>query len=196
MAALVGSTDGMLGQYAAHISTCDMRVEPVETLTEGMGALLEAFAARNGANYPRRIIVYRDGLAENQFQACIENEVAAFKTAIKDRGLSAESVQMAVVVCQKRHHTRLVYQAGPNSDPQYQNPCVGLVVDDTITSASTNEFFLNSHTPVLGTSKACKYSLIYDEIGLEVCNLFFVIERVIFFYAFFSTSVRCQNWSY
>ncbi len=38
----------------------------------------------------------------------------------------------------------------------------------SVCSLEHNEFYLNSHLAVLGTSKPCKYSLIYDEIGLKV----------------------------
>eukprot|EP00598_Pedospumella_elongata_P008975 CAMPEP_0184989356 /NCGR_PEP_ID=MMETSP1098-20130426/28139_1 /TAXON_ID=89044 /ORGANISM="Spumella elongata, Strain CCAP 955/1" /LENGTH=49 /DNA_ID= /DNA_START= /DNA_END= /DNA_ORIENTATION= len=34
-----------------------------------------------------------------------------------------------------------------------------------IMGAQLNEFYLNSHAPVLGTSKPTKYILLHDEIG-------------------------------
>lgn len=96
-------------------------------------------------------------------------------------GLPDDAVKISVVVCQKKHHTRLVFQQ--NSDSEYMNPCVGLCVDGSqssatngdslysITSPTLNEFYLNSHLAVLGTSKPTKYSLIYDEIGFKVSPL-------------------------
>ncbi len=97
-------------------------------------------------------------------------------------------MKIAIVVCQKRHHTRIVYQPanptpGHTGGPEYLNPCVGLVVDSarseatnggklgSICSPGINEFYLNSHTAVLGTSKPCKYSLIYDDIGVKMAEL-------------------------
>jgi hypothetical protein len=111
--------------------------------------------------------------------------LGAYKDALMFRGYSEDSVQIAIVMCQKRHHTRLVYQQG-GSEGEFSNPCVGLCVDGRtslgrdpdsewgsddvgcINTPGLNEFYLNSHTPVLGTSKPCKYVLIYDEIGLTV----------------------------
>lgn len=38
-------------------------------------------------------------------------------------------------------------------------------------NSSINEFYLNSHIAIQGTSKPCKYSLIYDEIGFKVASM-------------------------
>lgn len=118
------------------------------------------------------------------------------------RGYLPEDVQIAVIMCQKRHSARLVYEErGHGESKEYINPCVGLVVDSrdflqkdgkggssigaaagkssgsrsgeieekgSMNTPNVNEFYLNSHAAVLGTSKPCKYVLIYDEIGLKV----------------------------
>lgn len=193
VSAVVASMDGMLGQYAAHVSTCASRKEPVDTLRAAMNALLERFAMKNNGDSPTRIIVYRDGVADNQFDEVVERELAAYQEAIDDRGLPANSVKISIVVCQKRHHTRLVYKSGESEDT-FKNPCVGLCIDgntgetkkkiadedgdsdvkdlcDSIASSTLNDFYLNSHLAVLGTSKPCKYTLIYDEIGIKMQEL-------------------------
>ncbi len=138
---------------------------------------------------PRRIIIYRDGVSDNQFEKVLEKELTAYKEALMQRGYGEDSVQIAIIMCQKRHNTRLVYQSDDGrmgGDKEYINPCVGLCVDartsftvdpdsihgndpvGCINTPGLNEFYLNSHAAVLGTSKPCKYVLIYDEIGLKV----------------------------
>lgn len=57
----------LLLQYSAHISTCDTRVEPVSTISDGFFALLKEFQRRNKGSMPKNIIVFRDGVADNQF---------------------------------------------------------------------------------------------------------------------------------
>lgn len=191
--AVVGSTDGMLGQYCAHITTTSSAEEPVRGLEEAVGAVLDTFCKRNNGKMPRRLIVYRDGVADNQFHDVLEQELGAYKEALNQRGYNEDSVQIAMVICQKRHHTRLVYDSAEHG---YLNPCVGLCVDartsafqvvkdpakgkkgdddeDAVGSISTpglNEFYLNSHAAVLGTSKPCKYTLIYDEVGIKMTEL-------------------------
>eukprot|EP01034_Spumella_vulgaris_P023600 gene23599-29836_t len=180
IAAVVASMDGMLGQYCAHISTCHSGEEVPGTLEASMAQLLSAFRARHDGQMPKRIVVFRDGVADNQFEEVIGMEVPAFKNALAQLGFSDDSVAISVVICQKRHHTRLLYQ---NREGQFENPCVGLCTDahtaqsvsgaplHSISSPSVLEFYLNSHLAVLGTSKPCKYSLIYDEIGFKLSEL-------------------------
>jgi eukaryotic translation initiation factor 2C len=186
--AVVGSTDGMLGQYAAYISSTMARDEPVNDLDTAVGAVLDTFCQRNNGKMPKRIIVYRDGVADNQFHEILEKELGAYKNALNHRGYNEEAVQIAMVICQKRHQARLVYDSKEHG---FLNPCVGLCVDarmykdrdptkknsdendpiGSISSPGMNEFYLNSHAAVLGTSKPCKYTLIYDEIGIKVRNI-------------------------
>ncbi len=79
VAAVVASMDGSLGQYCAHISTCTAHTEVVSTLETAMAQLLTAFRDRNKGQMPKRMIVYRDGVADNQFQEVLDTEVPAFK---------------------------------------------------------------------------------------------------------------------
>jgi eukaryotic translation initiation factor 2C len=74
--------DGKLGQYAAYVTTCASREEPVQNLQEATSALLDAFSRRNHGATPRKIIVYRDGVSDNQFESILEREVTAYKEAL------------------------------------------------------------------------------------------------------------------
>lgn len=79
MAAIVASMDGMLGQYACYTAACESGGTPVGTLETAMHHLLMAFAHRNSGAYPKRIIIYRDGVADNQFPEILDKEISAFK---------------------------------------------------------------------------------------------------------------------
>jgi len=148
---------------------------------------------------PYHIIVYRDGVADNQFENMLDTEYAAMREAVDLAGYTEDRVKISIIVCQKRHHTRLAFQARNNSD--FMNPCVGLVVDaqgsefataaaqnvkakgagsnmegvedplGCIVGSNLNEFYLNSHAAVLGTSKPTKYILVSDEIGFKMTEL-------------------------
>ena len=119
--------DGMLGQYCAHISACTTREEPVGSLYESFRLLLKAFCIRNNGQFPRKIIVYRDGVSDNQFGATLNSELTALRHAVEGFNYSDDDVKIVFIVCQKRHHTRFLYQAGPGEE--YLNPCVGMCVD-------------------------------------------------------------------
>jgi eukaryotic translation initiation factor 2C len=135
-----------------------------------MEGLLQTFKEKNG-DIPATVVVYRDGVSDGQFDAVLQDEVTCIKEAIERMGYTEDYVKVAVVICQKGHHTRLVYEERGGG---FVNICPGLVVDalgsgkDSISSPVYNEFYLCSHAAIQGTSKPCKYSLIYDEIGLKV----------------------------
>ena len=114
--------------------------------------------------------MYRDGVSDGQFQEVLNKELPSIKSALEMHGYP--DVKVAIVICMKRHHTRLVYQEGGS----FINPCPGLCVDSSggnksIVSAAVNEFYLNSHTAILGTSRPCRYVLIHDEIGFKISEL-------------------------
>jgi eukaryotic translation initiation factor 2C len=118
----------------------------------------------------------------------LDTELMALEQAIEDFGRDKETVKIAFVVCQKRHHTRFFYK--PADGEEYYNPCVGLCVDargfahtaatpratgsddvGCIVGSDLIEFYLNSHAAVLGTSKPTRYVLLYDGIGLKLSEL-------------------------
>jgi len=185
--AVVASTDGMLGQYAAYIAACDPNKEPVDSIHIAMERMLATFCQRNGNRMPEHIIVYRDGISEGQFGAVLDTELQALRSAIDLRGYGEDSVKITFIVCQKRHTTRFFYQ--PEVGKDCMNPCVGLCVDaqgssftknadegssdalGCIVGSKYNEFYLNSHLAVLGTSKPTKYVVLHDEIGLTMSEM-------------------------
>src|SRR5690606_19810169 len=79
------------------------------------------------------------------------------------------------IVCQKRHKTRLVYE---DAQGKHINLSPGVAVDGSttnadcdITSARYIEFYVNSHVSIQGTGKPCRYTMIWDSIGLKVPEL-------------------------
>jgi eukaryotic translation initiation factor 2C len=171
VAAVVGSLNGQASQYAAHISAQDPRAEMVSALSDAMFALLTTFKNKNMGRLPEHMIVYRDGVSEGQFEQALAIELPAIRDALELHG--SLDCKIVFVVCHKRHHTRLVFEDAPNN---FVNCCPGLCVDGSgkeksIVSAVYNEFFLNSHTAIQGTAKACRYTLLHDEIGMKMSEL-------------------------
>jgi eukaryotic translation initiation factor 2C len=102
------------------------------------------------------------------------------------------------VICQKRHKARFAYE---NSEKNYVNCCPGVCVDASggdysVSSALVNEFYLNSHNAIQGTAKACKYSLIYDEIGFKISELEILTYWVCYLYARCNKSVSLATPAY
>lgn len=173
LAAVVGSVNRSCSQYVAHIRSQAAGVEIVATLTEAMFNLFNSFKKKNGV-MPAHVLIYRDGVGDTQFDEVLSAELPQVQEAVKRMGCTLDEVKISIVVCQKRHSTRLVYRAAGSSD--IVNLCPGIVADatlgeDSIASANHNEFYLTSHVSIQGTAKACKYSLIYDKIGMRLSEL-------------------------
>ncbi|KAJ3145953.1 hypothetical protein HK101_002392, partial [Irineochytrium annulatum] len=119
---------------------------------------LDSFKARN-ARYPERIIFYRDGVSEGQFDEVLRKEVKAMELAFADAGIQPT---LTVVIVQKRHHTRLFPMSSQEGE-RSGNVRPGTVVDSVITHPTQFDFFLNSHTGLLGTSRPTHYRVIKDQ---------------------------------
>jgi eukaryotic translation initiation factor 2C len=194
MAAVVGSVDGSATKYVAHISAQTGRQEMVSALTEAMDCLFKAFRARQKNRMPETVIVYRDGVSEGQYDQVLQVELPQIQQAIAQQGYEEGAVRVVVVVCTKGHRTRLVCQE--NAGAEYVNPCPGLVVDSAITSENLNEFYLNSHAAIQGTSKPCRYTLLYDELGIKMSELQLLTYWTTYLYARCNKSVSYATPAY
>ena len=165
VAAVVGSTDATCTRYEAQLSAQSGRQEIIEQLNEMTQKLLLAFY-RKTTKKPERIVFFRDGVSEGQFQHCLAQELPQIKEACRavsnDDGYNP---QVTFVIVQKRHMTRLFAADAKDTDAS-GNVRAGTVVDRTITHPSEYDFFLQSHAGIQGTTKPSHYHVIWDEIGI------------------------------
>ena len=168
MAAVVGSVNGEFSQYAAQFASQKRAAKDatdiVENLVDAAQGVLMAFQKRNNNQLPRKIIIYREGVSDGQFDQVRDREVQAIKDAIAFLGYDKvfmtthscflmrindlfsclvyllflpcyclqDYVKIAIVVCQKRHHARFVFEdkvSNKGGQPIYLTPCPGVVVD-------------------------------------------------------------------
>ncbi|KAL8501279.1 hypothetical protein ACS0TY_020723 [Phlomoides rotata] len=113
---------------------------------------------------PHRIIFYRDGVSEGQFNQVLLHEVDAIRKAC----VSIEENYMpriTFVVVQKRHHTRLFPEnhGDRRSTDKSGNILPGTVVDTKICHPTEFDFYLCSHAGIQGTSRPAHYHVLYDE---------------------------------
>ncbi|PNH02563.1 Protein argonaute-2 [Tetrabaena socialis] len=163
VAAVVASLDQTLGRWASRVLLQAGRQEVIT----GMGGatkelLLEFYRANRGAK-PQRLVMYRDGVGEAQFEQALAEEFVAMRKACTDL---QEDYRPAItfVIVQKRHNTRLLPSDSSAADRK-GNVVPGTVVDRGITNSATFDFYLNSHAGVLGTNKPAHYHVLVDEIG-------------------------------
>jgi hypothetical protein len=84
---------------------------------------------------PTRIIVYRDGVSEGQFNTVVDEELPEIIESFKAFGDAKKSYRpkVTIVICGKRHHTRFFPTDSQFAD-QNGNPRPGTVVDRGITA--------------------------------------------------------------
>ena len=140
--------------------------------------------------HPRRVLFYRDGVADSQFLAVHTHEVEGVKRAFSEQGMLA-TTPLVFVVAQKRNAARF-FNLGPDGKvrPEYARernaeqfgaPRPGTVVDTGIVSAEF-DFYLQGAHALKGTPHPVHYHVLLNEAQLgsddvqrftfELCHAF------------------------
>ncbi|KAG0226093.1 argonaute 1 [Mortierella sp. GBA43] len=184
IAALVGSMDAKAARYAASVRIQTARTESIADLGTMTADLLKTFYQTCGCK-PERIIVYRDGVSEGQFDDVLKNEIAAVKAGCQSLEANYRPAVTFVIV-QRRHHTRF-FPARPQDGVRNGNCKPGLVVDTDIVHPIEFDFYLQSHAGLLGTSRPAHYVVLMDE------NKFSPDELQDFTYKLCHLQARCTQ---
>ena len=190
IAAVVASVDPAVSRYV-----CEIRVqfrgaqetqvtEQILDMKDIFKKLLRKF--RNVSRVePKRIIFYRDGVSEGQFEMVLNKEITAMQRACCELNPNFQP-GMTYFVAQKRHHTRLFPQNQKNA-LRSGNILPGTVVDTDIIHPTVSSFFLASHEGIQGTTRPTYYVKLYDDNDLSadaeqaltyyLCHLYSRCER-------------------
>lgn len=105
IAGVVANIDNGLGQWPASIRIQESRKEMVTRLKE---MVIERFESWKGASAPTKVLVYRDGVSESQYQAVLDEELPQLRQAVQDYyGNESDTLpKISIVIVGKRHHTR------------------------------------------------------------------------------------------
>ncbi|KAH0717600.1 protein argonaute 2-like [Solanum tuberosum] len=160
-------------KYAARVSPQEHRTEKILEFGKMCKDLVRTYAELNSVK-PNKIVVFRDGVSEGQFDMVLNEELVDLAKAIYD---SNYQPAITLVVAQKRHHTRLFPEGGPANVPP------GTVVDTIIVHPSDFDFYLCSHFGGLGTSKPTHYHVLWDDNGFNSDRLQKLIYNMCFTFA-------------
>lgn len=148
IAAVVASMDGHPSRYAATVRVQQHRQEMIQDLSNMVKQLLVKFY-KSTRFKPHRIIFYRDGVSEGQFNQVLLHELLSIRQAciqLEDDyrpGITFISVQ-------KRHHTRLFCHDKREQIGRSGNIPAGTTVDVGITHPTEFDFYLCSHAGIQG----------------------------------------------
>eukprot|EP00252_Welwitschia_mirabilis_P016301 TRINITY_DN3596_c0_g1_i3.p1 TRINITY_DN3596_c0_g1~~TRINITY_DN3596_c0_g1_i3.p1 ORF type:complete len:240 (-),score=32.01 TRINITY_DN3596_c0_g1_i3:66-785(-) len=173
----------------------------------GARDLLLAFREQSG-NIPQRILYYRDGVSDGQFEMVLNNEMGSLRKALEALGWSgnAEAIagnepslkrikldqppKITFVVAPKRHHTRFFPDLRQRC-PTLRNGNIppGTVVDTVVCHPKLFDFYLCSHAGIKGTSKPTHYNVLKDENRFSADELEKLTNDLCFMYARCTRSV-------
>jgi len=107
IAAAVGSFDNEFTNYYTTVSMQPKsREEMIKKLDQMVYDILVNYR-NHQKKLPQKIIVYRDGVSEGQFQHVIDNEYSLLEKAFKSFGPNYNP-KITFIIVQKRHHARFV----------------------------------------------------------------------------------------
>ncbi|KAL7115914.1 hypothetical protein ACP275_04G210700 [Erythranthe tilingii] len=193
IAAVVASMDWPeVTKYRGLVSAQCHREEIIQDLyiNKDSGMIREHLVAfyQNTKLKPSRLIFYRDGVSEGQFNQVLLYEVDAIRKACNELQTDYQP-RITFVVVQKRHHTRLfpADHRSRNTTDKSGNILPGTVVDTTICHPNQLSFYLCSHAGIQGTSHPAHYHVLFDE------NKFSADSMQMLTYSLCYTYARCTR---
>lgn len=149
IAAVVASMDANASKYHARVRAQRHEKgggaqEIINDLAVIVKELLIEFFKTNRKLKPSKIIFYRDGVSEGQFDQVLAHEVRAVQQACMMLEKDYRP-RITFVVVQKRHHTRLFCENSKDASGKARNVPPGTTVDSGITHPYEFDFYLCSH---------------------------------------------------
>jgi len=169
IAAVVGSMDKDMAKFSVKVQAQYPRAdrasdETIHCLKDMVKAILMDFYQVSGSRKlkPVKIIYYRDGVSEGQFENTVMEELDAIQAACAELGVAAGETyrpKISFIVCTKRNKQRFAVQSRQKTD----NLEPGTVIDGDVVAPKRFNFYLNSHKAIQGTSVPCHYYILYDD---------------------------------
>ena len=131
-------------------------------ITDVKAMMLERLAEYHSRQkkYPMRVIVFRDGVSEGQFDQVLVHELPQIRAAFQS--LKNCKPKLTIAICGKRHHARF-YPTRTQDADRTSNTKAGTVVDQGVTAVYDFDFYLQAHAGLQGTVRATHYTVVYDE---------------------------------
>jgi len=163
-ATLVSSVDSTTAKYIEESRVQTGRVEIIEDLEQMAKTVLLKYVGyqktfEKNRPPPTRLIFYRDGVSEGQFQQVLDNELPKIKNACKDVKLNPK---ITLIIVGKRHHIRMFPQ-NPGDADRSGNSQAGTTIDEGLGHPTEFDYYQLTHGGLLGTSRPAHYSVIYDD---------------------------------
>jgi len=188
IAAVVSSVDDNFVQFPVSLSLQRNRnvskdaEEMVQSLTAMLTERIVAYEKANKGVLPDRVIVYRDGVSEGQYDLVIEKELPSILSAFKKFKGGKYRPSLSIIICGKRHHARSYPVEQANATNNGNTPA-GTVWDKGITDVFNHDFYLQAHNGLQGQARPTHYVVIYDENKLDADMIQGLTHKLSYLYA-------------
>ncbi|XP_031490005.1 protein argonaute 4-like isoform X2 [Nymphaea colorata] len=193
IAAVVSSREWpLISRYRAAVRTQSPKVEMIDSLFKPsvhedkktdlgiINELLIDFYQSCGRK-PEKIIIFRDGVSESQFNQVLNIELKQITEAC-DFIESGYQPKITLIVAQMNHHTKL-FQDSPENVPP------GTVVDTKICHPLNFDFYMCAHAGMIGTTRPTHYHILVDEIGFSADDLQMLVHSLSYVYQRSTTAI-------
>lgn len=137
--------------------------EHIEHIEEMGREILRHYQKKEGA-FPERVLMFRDGISQGQFLK-LSAEIVGISQAFTREG---NTPQLAWIVVQKRHQTRLFPGKDEQGNDEHRLPngnvLPGVVADRDIANPAYENWFGVSHRAIQGTAVPPHYTLLHNSI--------------------------------
>ncbi|KAK7472435.1 hypothetical protein VKT23_000550 [Stygiomarasmius scandens] len=166
IASLVASVDKQATRYAGLMRIQHSRMEIIVDMQEMLTKALVTYTG--GPKFqknqpPTRIIIFRDGVSEGEFERVREGELGVVRETLKKlyKEINRPLPTITFIIVGKRHHYRFFPERGGGD--KTENCQSGFVVDQDIAHPVYRDFYLQSQAGLKGTSIPSHYTILEDE---------------------------------
>ncbi|KAK5113606.1 hypothetical protein LTR85_010835 [Meristemomyces frigidus] len=178
IAAVVGSVDDDFCKFFGSVRRQGKGREYIETgLMEAMvHERIQAWQKTHKDQMLARILYYRDGVGNSQYDDILHHEVRQITNAWHraNKGTTKKPIVTTVVVT-KRHNARFYPVSTTDTEKREKTAtgnCIpGTVIDSRITSPFYIDFYLQSHDALKGSAKPTYYFVLENEMKLKAEEL-------------------------
>lgn len=180
--AFVASTNDSLSRWFSKADSHDKLDELSSNLVDNMAAALKNYKRLN-KDYPRRVVLYRDGVSDGQIDHVFRVELAAVKKVVEDLNTG---IMLTMIIVNKRVGARFFMRTSTG----FENPSPGSVIDNVVTREGRYDFYLISQSTRNGTINPTYYNIIYDQSGFTPDKHQMLAFKMCFLYYNWSGTVR------
>ncbi|XP_001947590.2 piwi-like protein Siwi [Acyrthosiphon pisum] len=164
--ALIATMNDTYTSYFSCVQKYESRQELLNNFAMNIAKALNKYKSKNNT-LPNSIIIYRDGMEDDQLSYVHQIEVDMLKKTCKEF-YREKKVGLAFVIVKISNNTKFFC----NNHNTYQNPPPGTVIDNTVTDPTMYDFYLISQNITNNAATPTHYNVIWDTLNETTASNF------------------------